>query len=88
MDCPRCHNTTQILLLTTAGQMCRACKRTHPMLTNLESFRVRTPDGKEIHLRKESAEHAADDGRDLLNAPEACLEVTDRLGKVTFHGPK
>ena len=54
------------------------------MITNEESYRVRTPDGKEIHVRRESIELAVESARDLLAAPNATLEVTDRLGKVRF----
>lgn len=57
------------------------------MITNEQSYRVRTPEGKEVWVRKESAELAAEHARDLLAAPGGTLEVTDRHGKVRFFSP-
>ena len=54
------------------------------MITNEKSYRVRTPDGKEIWLRRESLVRAVEDAADLLNAHNTVLEVTDREGKVCF----
>lgn len=54
------------------------------MITNEESYCIRTPDGKEIHLRRATIELAVASARDLLAEPSATLEVTDRVGAVRF----
>ncbi len=59
------------------------------MTTNEKSYRIRTPDGKEVYLRRESIERAVEDARDLLAGQNEPLEVTDDggRGKVRFFGP-
>ena len=59
------------------------------MKTNKKSYRVRTPDGKEVYLRCESfdSEAAADAAR-LLGVEDTTLEVTDDKGKVQFFSLK
>lgn len=54
------------------------------MITNEQSYRVRTSDGKELHIRRETIERAAEDAADLLGVTEGALEVTDRHGKVRY----